>query len=168
VKLHIVNLKSSYNGNTTVGVADSEGLAALGFFIEVSKRLLLPLLSELEKTEQDETGHACVEDTDLLPAKHHKRTSVDMASGLTLDALLEGVDRTKYYRYLGSLTTPACNEAVVWTVFKDSIKVSKDLVSFVFKKNRFSENTLHVTKSGNGATAASLALTALSFILLKL
>lgn len=36
VKLHIVNLKSSYNGNTTLGVADSEGLAALGFFIEVS------------------------------------------------------------------------------------------------------------------------------------
>lgn len=36
VKLHIVNLKSSYSGNTTQGVADSEGLAALGFFIEVS------------------------------------------------------------------------------------------------------------------------------------
>lgn len=60
-------------------------------------------------------------------------TSVDMTPGLTLDALLEGVDRSKYYRYLGSLTTPVCNEAVVWTVFKDSIKVSKDLVSVVFE-----------------------------------
>ncbi|XP_024913866.1 carbonic anhydrase 4-like [Cynoglossus semilaevis] len=35
MELHIVNIKSSYNGNTTLGVADSMGLAALGFFIEV-------------------------------------------------------------------------------------------------------------------------------------
>lgn len=55
-----------------------------------------------------------------------------MAAGISLDDLLFGVDRTKYYRYLGSLTTPACNEAVVWTVFKDPIMVSKDLVGFFF------------------------------------
>lgn len=52
-----------------------------------------------------------------------------MAPGISLDDLLVGVNRTKYYRYLGSLTTPMCNEAVVWTVFKDPIQVSKDLVS---------------------------------------
>lgn len=46
-----------------------------------------------------------------------------------MDDLLAGVDRTKYYRYLGSLTTPSCKEGVVWTIFKDPIKVSQDLVS---------------------------------------
>nr|XP_020461749.1 carbonic anhydrase 4-like [Monopterus albus] len=51
-----------------------------------------------------------------------------MAPGISLDDLLVGVNRTKYYRYLGSLTTPMCNEAVVWTVFKDPIQVSKDLI----------------------------------------
>lgn len=36
-QLHIVNIKSSLNLNTTAAVADSEGLAALGFLIEVRR-----------------------------------------------------------------------------------------------------------------------------------
>eukprot|EP00066_Takifugu_rubripes_P029119 XP_011618385.1 PREDICTED: carbonic anhydrase 4-like [Takifugu rubripes] len=181
MELHIVNLKSSYNGNTTLGVADSEGLAALGFFIEVM--------------DGNATGSPASWKTltSYLQNITNAGTSVDMASGLTLDALLEGVDRTKYYRYLGSLTTPTCNEAVVWTVFKDSIKVSKDLIdlfstSVYFNTSKNSEfmtdvyrsvqgNELRVTtQSTTEATSAgvsipasfSLALTALSLVLLKL
>uniref|UniRef100_A0A3B5KYA5 Carbonic anhydrase n=1 Tax=Xiphophorus couchianus TaxID=32473 RepID=A0A3B5KYA5_9TELE len=37
MELHIVNSKSTYNRNATLAVKDSEGLAALGFFIEVSR-----------------------------------------------------------------------------------------------------------------------------------
>ena len=58
---------------------------------------------------------------------------VAIAAGFSLDDLLSGVDRTKYYRYLGSLTTPSCDEVVVWTVFKEPIKVSKDLVSLILR-----------------------------------
>ena len=31
----------------------------------------------------------------------------------------------EYYRYLGSLTTPTCDEAVVWTVFENRIPISR-------------------------------------------
>ena len=32
----------------------------------------------------------------------------------------------KCFRYLGGLTTPTCNEVVVWTVFEKPIKINSD------------------------------------------
>lgn len=37
-QLHIVNMKSSLNGNVSQALADPKGLAALGFLIEVRQR----------------------------------------------------------------------------------------------------------------------------------
>ncbi|XP_052427549.1 carbonic anhydrase 4 isoform X4 [Carassius gibelio] len=61
---------------------------------------------------------------------------------LTMDDLLSGVDRTKYYRYLGSLTTPNCDEGVIWTIFKDPIKVSQDLIDLF-------TTTVYINKTSN-------------------
>ena len=33
-----------------------------------------------------------------------------------------------YFRYLGSLTTPGCDEKVVWTVFQEPIQLHEDQV----------------------------------------
>ena len=38
------------------------------------------------------------------------------------------MDKSDYYRYFGSLTTPGCNEVVQWTVFKQPIQISANQV----------------------------------------
>ncbi len=53
-------------------------------------------------------------------------TSVDL-SPFSLGSLLPS-DRSKYYRYSGSLTTPPCYESVIWTVMEETIKISTDQV----------------------------------------
>lgn len=46
---------------------------------------------------------------------------------LLLQDLLPKV-KSSFFRYEGSLTTPGCGEAVVWTVFENSISISIDQV----------------------------------------
>uniref|UniRef100_A0A669BXH0 Alpha-carbonic anhydrase domain-containing protein n=1 Tax=Oreochromis niloticus TaxID=8128 RepID=A0A669BXH0_ORENI len=62
-------------------------------------------------------------------------------TGFSLKDLLGNVSLSKYYRYLGSLTTPNCSEAVVWTVFKEPIKVSKDLIDLFSTTVHFNNST---------------------------
>lgn len=37
---------------------------------------------------------------------------------------------TSYFRYDGSLTTPACEESVVWTMFENTIPLSRQQVLY--------------------------------------
>lgn len=76
-----------------------------------------------------------------------------------MDDLLPGVDRTKYYRYLGSLTTPNCDEGVIWTIFEDPIKVSQDLVSL---------DSIHEYLALNSVSVFGLHINCISFNRLKL
>lgn len=45
-----------------------------------------------------------------------------------LDLLPKEGKLRHYFRYLGSLTTPGCEEMVIWTVFKEPIQLHKDQV----------------------------------------
>lgn len=114
MELHIVNAKSIHNGNLTEILADGEGLAALGFFIEV----------ESGTTDQPASWRSLASHLTNITENGQSVSITD----ISMNDLISGVDTTSYYRYLGSLTTPNCNEAVVWTVFKDTVKVSQNLI----------------------------------------
>ncbi|KAF4111735.1 hypothetical protein G5714_008766 [Onychostoma macrolepis] len=105
MELHIMN--EAGNGSDPV-------LSVLGIFIEAS--------NDTGKPESWKTLTSYLAQIASAGDKTH------VSDKLTMDDLLPGVDRTKYYRYLGSLTTPSCDEGVIWTIFKDSVKVSQDLI----------------------------------------
>lgn len=64
-------------------------------------------------------------------------TNTTMEEGVSLFDLLPEEDRLKsYFRYLGSLTTPPCDETVVWTVFEEPIRLHKEQI-LAFSKNLF-------------------------------
>ncbi|KAI1896322.1 hypothetical protein AGOR_G00093590 [Albula goreensis] len=127
MELHIVNLNSKFNGDIAQIVEDSEGIAALGFFIEATNEPGPESWKTLTK---------------YLSNLTHAGDYANITDHISVDELLVGVDRTRYYRYLGSLTTPKCQEAVVWTVFKDTVKVNKDLIDLF-------STTIFVNSSSN-------------------
>lgn len=57
---------------------------------------------------------------------------------ISLDMLIPSHDKLeKYYRYQGSLTTPACSEAVVWTIFEEPIPLSREQVVYYMQPPYF-------------------------------
>lgn len=55
--------------------------------------------------------------------------STTVKKSISLSDLLPEEEKLRhYFRYLGSLTTPGCEEKVVWTVFADPIQLHKDQV----------------------------------------
>lgn len=55
--------------------------------------------------------------------------STTMKKSVSLFDLLPEQEKLRhYFRYLGSLTTPGCDEKVVWTVFAEPIQLHRDQV----------------------------------------
>ncbi|KAM8962409.1 carbonic anhydrase 4-like [Pelodytes ibericus] len=111
MEMHIVHVKSGMSLSEAKN--DSTGLAVLGFFIERSDSANLSQLSAL---------------SNLFGKISTPGLKISLNMSLSLDAILGGVNRKEYYRYMGSLTTPTCDQAVVWTVFKNPILVPSSVI----------------------------------------
>ncbi|XP_056433497.1 uncharacterized protein LOC130371669 isoform X2 [Gadus chalcogrammus] len=128
MEMHIVHKRKDLSIEEAKTTKD--GLAVLGFFIEATD-------GGKGKNAGAESDHASgtssptnywTKLTSYLPAVGIVGSNTSVTEDMSLDDLLGDVDRSSFYRYMGSLTTPTCNEAVVWTVFKQPIKIDKKLV----------------------------------------
>lgn len=54
--------------------------------------------------------------------------SVATIPGKVIPSLLLPRDRTIFYRYHGSLTTPGCQESVIWTIMAEKLTISEQEV----------------------------------------
>lgn len=112
MEIHLVHWKESY-GSFNTSLYYSDGVAVLGILVQANDDVSLspPGLVNLTNYFQE------------IPNAGNS-TSVP---SFALDSLLPS-QRT-YYRYLGSLTTPECQESVVWTVFQNPISLTGSAIS---------------------------------------
>jgi len=102
-EVHLVHYKTEYGGLNDDSLGNGDGLAVLGYFIDAG---------DYEESELDRVLQ--------------KAFALSGGTGkLTFD-LNDMIDYTSedFYRYEGSLTTPTCNEAVMWTVFNKPLTIN--------------------------------------------
>ncbi|XP_070782997.1 uncharacterized protein [Enoplosus armatus] len=132
MEMHIVNKRKDLTLDEAVQTPD--GLAVLGFFIEATDGTKSSSSSsssggsEHQETNPTSDMDAWKKLTTYLSAIQNISSEIEVTKEISIDDLLGDVNRAEYYRYNGSLTTPSCNEAVVWTVFKEPIKVDHNLM----------------------------------------
>ncbi|KAG5269390.1 hypothetical protein AALO_G00201490 [Alosa alosa] len=112
MEMHIVHIKQEYH-SISEALKDKTGVAVLGFFYQ-------------ESGSSNKKYESIVNALKYITQPGNNTTVKD----LSLDMLIPSQENlTTYYRYQGSLTTPDCDESVVWTVFENAIPLSKEQLS---------------------------------------
>ncbi|KAG8001854.1 Carbonic anhydrase 4 [Nibea albiflora] len=109
MEMHIVHIKEEYD-SLSQAARDRTGVAVLGFFFQESQspnKKFDPLINALKYITEPNNS------TTL--------------TGVSVEKFIPPRENmTNYFRYDGSLTTPNCAEAVVWSVFESTIPLSRD------------------------------------------
>lgn len=106
-ELHVVHWNTELCSCVTEAVKSATGVAVLGVFFQVGAEN-----AALKKL------------VDLMPSVKYAGDKTDIVDGFDPASLLPA-DRTEYWTYSGSLTTPPCYESVRFLLFKQPVSVSE-------------------------------------------
>uniref|UniRef100_A0A3Q1GPM0 Carbonic anhydrase n=1 Tax=Acanthochromis polyacanthus TaxID=80966 RepID=A0A3Q1GPM0_9TELE len=166
MEMHIVTKRKDLTLDEAVKTPN--GLAVLGFFMESDAQNYSPYLQTTSTSSSASNKEYWKKLTDYLPAIQNISESE-----VSIDDLLGDVSRKSYYRYNGSLTTPKCNEAVVWTVFKESVEVDHNLMmmfpthagySNVFRPTQRLHTRTVFTTSASSSSGSMLPVLLLAYL----
>ncbi|KAF4517239.1 hypothetical protein B566_EDAN011622 [Ephemera danica] len=114
MELHMVFYRSIYGGFTRA-LEYKDGLAVLAFFYEVIGR------------GSAGNNNAYAEMVEHLPSVALPHSEARLVRQQPMDHMLPK-DRSQYFTYNGSLTTPPCSEVVIWIDYKHPIRLSHDQI----------------------------------------
>ncbi|XP_054430785.1 carbonic anhydrase 4 [Pteronotus mesoamericanus] len=128
MEMHIVHEKE----NPKEAQDHKEEIAVLAFLVEAGSKNdgfqpLVEVLSAIPRPMMNTTMKRGVSLFDLIPEEEKLR---------------------RYFRYLGSLTTPPCDEKVVWTVFEDPIQLHRDQI-LAFSEKLYYDGEQKLTMTDN-------------------
>lgn len=120
LEMHLVHYATRF-GSIASAKGQHEGIAVLGVLFELS-------------LDDDENFAILINSMKKVVKKVHN--SVKVHEGIAPDSFLPR-ETGGYYRYSGSLTTPTCDEGVIWTVFTSTVPISQQQVSCLLKNNYY-------------------------------
>lgn len=112
---HLVHWNTKYP-SFGEALKHGDGLAVLGFFIEKESENDVSADHDLDRIiKEDVDDNVLSMDVNIHPQDKS-----------LMNLFVNNADTSQFFRYEGSLTTPTCDEAVIWTVFTNPIKISKE------------------------------------------
>lgn len=106
-ELHIVHWNTELASSFSEASKMANGLAVLGAFLKIGNE-----------------NRALQKLVELFPNISYSGNQIDIPDGLDPAAILPQ-NRTRYWTYSGSLTTPPCYESVRFLIFEDPVEVSE-------------------------------------------
>ncbi|XP_078278211.1 carbonic anhydrase 4a [Rhinoraja longicauda] len=123
MEMHIVHMNVNYR-DLKEALKHADGLAVLGIMF-------------VESSDSESNVFNLIQYLKEVPDVGNTFTM----KAFSLEDMVPSDDKVKaYYRYDGSLTTPTCNEAVIWTIFREPFGLSKTQLNAFPKNLRFNQS----------------------------
>ncbi|XP_066301511.1 carbonic anhydrase-like isoform X1 [Branchiostoma lanceolatum] len=112
-EMHVVTWNAKYPSASAASTVTPDGFAVLSVLLEATSKTTNPGMQNI---------------VSQLSNVANKGMNYTYPTSFSVNSLFPA-DKANYWRYMGSLTTPKCNEVVVWTIFKTSLKISQDQIN---------------------------------------